>query len=83
MTSLLTIPSTNPSPQWQPATWADYERSRDGIVEGTGRYQEIDISIALMGLPIDLLTQTLAQLSQGMSNSKAAQWFGTQISPAV
>jgi Uma2 family endonuclease len=218
MTSLLTIPSTNPSPQWQPATWADYERSRDGMIEGsgrvffnqgylwvdmggeginharfnrllglvlfiwfsqksdqayddlggcqlektdcqaaapdaviyigddfpqweegdsrfvnldrwrvpdlvaevadttlasdldekkqlyaalaiaeywvvdvkgqrvlafrldaTGRYQEIDVSIALTGLPIDLITQTLAQLAQGKSNSTAAQWFGKQI----
>jgi Uma2 family endonuclease len=218
MTSLLTIPSTNPSPQWQPATWADYERSRDGMVEGegrlffnqgylwvdmggeginharfnrllglvlfiwfsqkqgqtyddlggcqlektnhqaaapdaviyigadfpqweegdsrfvnldrwrvpdlvaevadttlasdldekkqlyaalaiaeywvvdvkgqrviafrldaVGRYQEIDVSIALTGLPIDLISQTLAKLSQGVSNSTAAQWFGVQV----
>ncbi len=223
MTSLLTIPTANSTPQWQPATWADYERSRDGMVEGAGRlffnqgylwvdmggeginharfndlitlvffiwfsqkapeqifdsmsgclleklgyqaaspdkvlylgsdaprwrkkeprsinldqwrvpdlvaevadttlasdldekkqlyaalgiaeywvvdvkgqrvlafwldevgrYREIDVSIALTGLPIELLTQTLAQLSQGMSNSKAAQWFGTQISAAT
>jgi Uma2 family endonuclease len=219
MTALLTIPSTNPSPQWQPATWADYERSRDAMVEGAGRvffnqgylwvdmggeginharfndlitlvffiwfsrkapeqvfdsmsgclfeklgyqaaspdkvlylgsdaprwrekeprsidlnkwrvpdlvaevadttlasdldekkqlyaalgmpeywvidvkgqrvlafrldelgrYQEIAVSIALAGLPIELITQTLAQLAQGKSNSTAAQWFGQQI----
>jgi Uma2 family endonuclease len=219
MTSLLTIPTPNPTPQWQPATWADYERSRDAMVEGNGRlffhqgylwidmggeginharfndlitlvfflwfsqrvpdqvfdsmsgclleqdgqqaaspdkvlyvggdaprwqereprsidlgkwrvpdlvaevadttlasdldqkkqlyaalqipeywvvdvkgarvlafwldaagrYQEISISVALVGLPIALVTETLAQLSQGMSNSAAAQWFGEQI----
>lgn len=219
MTSLLTIPTNNPSPQWQPATWADYERSRDGMVEGegrlffnqgylwvdmggeginharfndlitlvlfiwfsqkapeqvfdsmsgclfekmdhqaaspdkvlylgsdaprwrekeprsinlnqwrvpdlvaevadttlasdldekkqlyaalgipeywvvdvkgqrviafrldaVGRYQEIDVAIALTGLPIDLISQTLAKLSQGVSNSTAAQWFGVQV----
>jgi Uma2 family endonuclease len=223
MTSLLTIPTPNPSPQWQPATWADYERSRDSMVEGAGRvffnqgylwvdmggeginharfndlitlvffiwfsqkapeqvfdsmsgclfeklghqaaspdkvlylgsdaprwrekeprsidldkwrvpdlvaevadttlasdldekkqlyaalgmpeywvvdvkgqrvlafrldelgrYQEIAVSIALAGLPIDLITQTLAQLAQGKSNSTAAQWFGKQINSAV
>jgi Uma2 family endonuclease len=44
-----------------------------------GRYQEIDVSLALPGLPIDLLTQTLKQLSQGMSNSEAAQWFGQRL----
>jgi Uma2 family endonuclease len=48
-------------------------------LDAAGRYQEIDRSIALTGLPIALLTQTLAQLSQGMSNSSAAQWFGQQI----
>jgi Uma2 family endonuclease len=52
-------------------------------LDAAGRYQEIDVSIALMGLPIELLTQTLAQLAQGMSNSRAAQWFGQQINPTV
>jgi hypothetical protein len=28
---------------------------------------------------IGLLSQTLVQLSQGISNSAAAQWFGQQI----
>jgi Uma2 family endonuclease len=222
MTSLLTIPTANPAPQWQPATWADYERSRDAMTEGegrlffhegylwidmggeginharfnrllglvlfvwftqrsdqsyddlggcqlektdhqaaapdaviyigqdfpqwqsdesrfinldrcrvpdlvaeiadttlasdldekkqlyaalgipeywvvdvqgvrvlafrldeAGRYQEIFVSVALAGLPIDLISQTLAQLSQGMSNSAAAQWFGQQINSTV
>jgi Uma2 family endonuclease len=52
-------------------------------LDGAGRYQEIVVSVALAGLPIDLISQTLAQLSQGMSNSKAAQWFGSQINPTV
>jgi Uma2 family endonuclease len=45
---------------------------------GGARYAEIEVSVALAGLPIGLLSQTLTQLSQGMSNS-AAQWFGQQI----
>jgi hypothetical protein len=28
---------------------------------------------------IDLLTQTLKQLAQGMNNSEAAQWFGLRL----
>jgi Uma2 family endonuclease len=44
-----------------------------------GRYQEIAVSTALEGLPIELLSQTLAQLTQGTSNSTAAQWFSQQI----
>jgi Uma2 family endonuclease len=44
-----------------------------------GRYQEIDVSIALNGLSIDLIRQTLVQLAQGMSNSAAAQWFAAKI----
>jgi Uma2 family endonuclease len=48
-------------------------------LDGLGRYQEIVVSIALEGLPIELLSQTLAQLNQGTSNSTAAQWFSRQI----
>jgi hypothetical protein len=52
-------------------------------LDAAGRYQETDVSIALTGLPIALLTQTLAQLAQGISNSAAAQWFGQQINPTL
>jgi Uma2 family endonuclease len=52
-------------------------------LDALGRYREIDVSIALTGLPIALLSQTLAQLSQGMSNSAAAQWFGQQIKVTI
>jgi Uma2 family endonuclease len=48
-------------------------------LDNWGRYQEISVSVALAGLPIGLLTETLAQLHQGISNSVAAQWFGEQI----
>jgi Uma2 family endonuclease len=44
-----------------------------------GRYQEIDVSTALPGLAIEHLTQTLKQLSQGMSNSEAAQHFSQRL----
>jgi Uma2 family endonuclease len=48
-------------------------------LDSADRYAEIEVSVALGGLPISLLNQTLTQLSQGMSNSAAAQWFGQQI----
>jgi len=43
-----------------------------------GKYQQCAHSIALEGLPISLLEQTLAQLSQG-TNGSAAVWFNQQI----
>jgi Uma2 family endonuclease len=39
-----------------------------------GKYQQCETSIALPGLPIDLLEQTLDQLAQG-TNISAANWF--------
>ncbi len=43
------------------------------------RYQQIDESIALEGLPIALLDRTLAGLKSGLSNGAAAQAFGQAI----
>ncbi len=45
----------------------------------SGRYQQIDQSIALKNLPIALLNQTLEQVNGGMTNNAAAHWFGRQI----
>ncbi|MFB8788760.1 MAG: Uma2 family endonuclease [Potamolinea sp.] len=42
------------------------------------KYQQIEYSVALEGLPISLLEQTLAQLNQG-TNVSAALWFAQQI----
>ena len=44
-----------------------------------GRYQQVEVSVALMGLPMGLLEQILIQLGQGMSNSVAAQEFAQAI----
>lgn len=41
------------------------------------KYQEIEYSVALEGLPISLLEQTLVQLHSG--NGNAALWFAQQI----
>jgi Uma2 family endonuclease len=43
-----------------------------------GKYQQVEYSVALEGLPISLLEQTLAQLNQG-TNGSAALWFAQQI----
>ena len=43
-----------------------------------GAYQQCTHSVALAGLPIELLTQTLARLNQG-TNISAAHWFAQQI----
>jgi Uma2 family endonuclease len=48
-------------------------------LEDGGRYQQIEVSVALTGLPISLLEQTLIQLGQGISNSVAAQGFAQAI----
>lgn len=42
------------------------------------KYQQVEYSVALEGLPIALLEQTLAQLNQG-TNVSAALWFAQQI----
>lgn len=47
-----------------------------------GRYQQCDTSIALPGLPIALLEQTLDQLEQG-TNISAANWFMQAIGSQV
>jgi predicted RNA binding protein YcfA (HicA-like mRNA interferase family) len=48
-------------------------------LDDEGRYQQIGVSVALTGLPISLLEQTLTQLAQGMSNSVVAQGFAQAI----
>lgn len=47
-------------------------------LQSDGKYQQCEYSVALEGLPIFLLEQTLAQLSQG-TNGSAALWFAQQI----
>jgi Uma2 family endonuclease len=47
-------------------------------LQADGKYQECAVSVALNGLPIALLQQTLLQLAQG-TNITAANWFTTQI----
>ena len=44
-----------------------------------GRYQQVEGSVALTGLLIALLEQTLMNLGQGVSNSVAAQGFAQAI----
>ncbi|MEM1123702.1 MAG: Uma2 family endonuclease, partial [Bacteroidota bacterium] len=43
-----------------------------------GKYQECEESVALLGLPISLLEQTLERL-EGGNNGSAAFWFAQQI----
>ncbi|HEY9638290.1 MAG TPA: Uma2 family endonuclease [Coleofasciculaceae cyanobacterium] len=43
-----------------------------------GKYQQCEYSVALEGLPISLLEQTLAKMNQG-TNGSAALWFAQQI----
>lgn len=47
-------------------------------LQDDGRYEQIEYSVALEGLPISLVEQTLAQLNQG-TNGSAALWFAQQI----
>lgn len=47
-------------------------------LQSNGVYQECDRSLALSGLPISLLDQTLSRLNEG-TNGSAALWFGQQI----
>jgi Putative restriction endonuclease len=44
-----------------------------------GRYQQVEVSVALMELSIALLEQTLMSMGQGVSNSAAAQGFAQAI----
>jgi Uma2 family endonuclease len=48
-------------------------------LDQTGHYQQIEVSGALPGLPMALLSQTLERLVQGEPNGSAAQWFAQQI----
>ncbi len=47
-------------------------------LDANGNYQQCDSSLALAGLPISLLEQTVALLNQG-TNGSAALWFAQQI----
>lgn len=46
-------------------------------LQENGKYQECDFSVALEGLPIALLSETLKLLNEG--NGTAAMWFAQQI----
>jgi Uma2 family endonuclease len=48
------------------------------LLQPNGKYQEIETSQALTGLPIILLEETLTQLEQG-NNGTAALWFSQKI----
>ncbi|HEY9611372.1 Uma2 family endonuclease [Allocoleopsis sp.] len=54
------------------------ERVLAFYLQENGKYQQIENSVALEGLPIFLLEQTLAQMNQG-TNVTAALWFAQQI----
>jgi Uma2 family endonuclease len=47
-------------------------------LQSDGKYQQCVYSVALNGLPIPLLDQTLERLSEG-TNISAASWFAQQI----
>lgn len=47
-------------------------------LQADGKYQQFYESVALLGLPIALLEQTLKHLEQG-TNGSAALWFSQQI----
>ena len=47
-------------------------------LQDDGKYQQCEYSVALEGLPISLIEQTLAQMNQG-TNVSAALWFAQQI----
>jgi len=48
-------------------------------LDENGKYHQSEISEALSGLPIALVSQTLEQLNQGLPNGRAALWFAQQI----
>jgi len=50
-------------------------------LQSNGKYEEVAASLALTGLPISLLEQTLARLNEG-TNGSAALWFSQQIAGA-
>lgn len=62
--------TSNAIPKWQPATWEDYLAYCDDP-NLDGKYQQCEYSVALEGLQILLLEQTLAQLNQGTNVSAA------------
>ncbi len=47
-------------------------------LQENGRYQQIESSVVLSGLPISLLSQMLEQVNEG-NNINAALWFSQQI----
>ena len=47
-------------------------------LQSNGKYQECETSLALSGLPISLLNQTLERLN-AETNGSAAMWFAQQI----
>jgi Uma2 family endonuclease len=64
-----------------PEYWVIDIRGKRAIafrLQDNGKYQEINISIALNGLPIALLELTLEQLEK-TNNFNAAFWFSQQI----
>lgn len=62
-----------------PEYWAIAVRARQvlafRLVDGC--YRECQVSVALAGLPIELLDRTLAQMDH--DNGNAAQWFAAQL----
>ena len=47
-------------------------------LQSDGKYQQIAVSVALAGLPISLLSEMLAQMSE-VNNINAAVWFNQQL----
>jgi Protein of unknown function (DUF820). len=47
-------------------------------LQSNGKYQECATSVALLGLPISLLNQTLERLN-AETNGSAAMWFAQEI----
>ncbi|NJO39791.1 MAG: hypothetical protein HC769_22005 [Cyanobacteria bacterium CRU_2_1] len=47
-------------------------------MQADGTYEQVEESIALLGLPIALLEEALGQLSEG-TNINVALWFSQQI----
>jgi len=64
-----------------PEYWVIDVRGKRAIafrLQSDGKYQQCDYSVALKGLPISLLEQTLEHLSEG-TNISSASWFAQQI----
>ncbi|VXD18189.1 conserved hypothetical protein [Planktothrix serta PCC 8927] len=64
-----------------PEYWVTNVKGKQVIAFGlgeNGKYEEIEYSVALSGLPMILLEQTLEQLTQ-MDNGMAALWFNQEI----